>query len=73
MKTLNDRIREVSSYLQSLTAPEFVSRVEDAVERKDRNSLVKVCKEAKIPRAYLGSVVSVVLSVQPDAKWPAAF
>jgi hypothetical protein len=70
MKTLNERIADVSLYLQSLTAPEFSSQVQDAVERKDKNSLIKVCKKAKISSVYLGTIVSVLLSVGPEQKWP---
>jgi hypothetical protein len=70
MKTLNERIADISFYLQSLVAPEFSSEVQDAVERKDKNSLIRVCKKAKIPAVYLGTVVSVLLSVRPDQKWP---
>lgn len=73
MKTLNERITDVSFHLQSLTAPEFSSQVQDAVERKDKSSLIQVCKKAKIPEIYLGTVVSVLLSVHPDQKWPWAF
>jgi len=73
MKTLNERIADVSFHLQSLTAPEFFSQVQDAVERKDKNSLVQVCKKAKIPTVYLGTVVSVLLSVGPEQKWPSNF
>ena len=72
MKTLNERISDVSFHLQSLAAPEFYSKVQDAVERKDKNSLIKVCKKAKIPPVYLGTIVSVLLSVGPEQKWPAA-
>jgi hypothetical protein len=71
MKTLNVRIADVAHQLQSLTAPEFFSQVQDAVERKDKNLLIQVCKKAKIPAAYLGTVVSVLLSVGPEQKWPA--
>lgn len=70
MRTLNKRIADVSYHLQSLTAPEFSSQVQDAVQRKDKNSLIQVCKKAKIPVAYLGTVVSVLLSVDPEQKWP---
>ena len=73
MKTLNERIAEVSLHLQSLTAPEFCSEVQDAVERKDKNSLINVCKKAKIPAVYLGTVVSVLLSVGPEQKWPPGY
>jgi hypothetical protein len=70
MKTLNERISDVSFHLQSLAAPEFYSKVQDAVERKDKNSLIKVCKKAKIPGSYMNIVVSVLLSVSPEQKWP---
>jgi hypothetical protein len=73
MKTLNTRITDVSFHLQSLTAPEFSSQVQAGVERKDKNLLVKVCRKAKIPAAYVGTVVSVLLSVSPDQKWPPEF
>jgi len=70
MKTLNERIADVSLYLQSLTAPDFFPEVQDAVERKDKNSLMKVCRKAKIPAIYLGIVVSVLLAIGPKQKWP---
>ena len=70
MKTLNERISDVSFHLQSLAAPEFSSKVQDAVERKDKNSLLKVCKKARIPGSYIDIVVSVLLSVGPEQKWP---
>ena len=70
MKTLNEKLAEVSYHLQSLMAPKFSSQVQDAVQRKDKDSLIGLCKKAKIPSAYLGTVVSVVLSVSPEQKWP---
>jgi len=73
MKTLNERIADVSFYLQSLTAPDLLPKVQDAVERKDRNLLMKVCRAAKIPAIYLGIVVSVLLTIGPEQKWPAAY
>jgi hypothetical protein len=73
MKTLTETIVDVSFYLQSLMAPNVLRDVQDAVERKDRNLLVKVCRKAKIPEIYLTSVVSVLLSVGPRQKWPAQF
>jgi len=72
MKTLNEQILDISVHLQSLTTPEFSSEVKQAVEKSDKGSLVKVCRKAKIPRAYIGTVVSTVLSVQPQ-KWPLEF
>jgi hypothetical protein len=73
MRTLNERIADVSLHLQSLNAPEFYSQVQNAVERKDKNALIKVCKKAKIPAIYLGTVVSVLLSVGPEQKWPSSY
>jgi hypothetical protein len=73
MKNLNERIADVTFYLQSLMAPTIFPKVQDAVERQDRNSLIKVCRKAKIPEIYLGNVVSVLLSVSPQQKWPAQF
>lgn len=70
MKTLNERISDVSFHLQSLAAPEFSSEVQNAVERKDKSSLIKACKRAKIPGSYIDVVVSVLLSVSPEQKWP---
>ena len=70
MKDLKERIADVSSYLQSLMAPKVFPKVQDAVERKDKNLLMKVCRKAKIPEIYLGTVVSVLLTIGPQQKWP---
>ena len=70
MEALKGRIADVSLYLQSLMAPDVFPKVQDAVEKKDRNLLVKVCRKAKIPEIYLGIVVSVLLTVGPQQKWP---
>ena len=70
MKALNERIVDVSFYLQSLTAPKLFPKVQEAVERKDKNLLMKVCRKAKIPAIYLGVVVSVLLAIGPEQKWP---
>lgn len=72
MKNLNERIMDVSNHLQTLSTPKFSSEVQNAVERNDKTSLVKVCRKAKIPQAYIGTVVSTVLSVSPK-KWPTDF
>ena len=70
MKALNQRITDVSFHLQTLAAPEFCSQVQDAVEKKNRNLLIRICKKAKVPAVYMSTVVSVLLSVGPDLKWP---
>lgn len=71
--TLEKRITDVSSYLQSLTAPDVFPKVRDAVEKKDEHLLIKVCRKAKIPEKYLTVVASVLLSVSPEQKYPAMF
>jgi hypothetical protein len=73
MKTLKERIANVSLYLQSLSAPKVFPKVQDAVERKDKNLLMQVCRNAEVPEIYLSTVVSVLLSVSPRQKWPAGF
>jgi hypothetical protein len=70
MKTLIERITDVSFHLQSLAAPEYSSRIQDAVEREDKDSLIKLCKKAKVPGSYIDIVISVLLSVSPQQKWP---
>jgi hypothetical protein len=69
MKTLNEEILDISGHLQTLAAPKFSAEIKQAVERNDRSSLVKVCRKAKIPQFYIGTIVSTILSVQPQ-KWP---
>jgi hypothetical protein len=71
MKKLNERIKDVSFHLQTLTAPEFSSEVQQAVEKNDKTSLVKVCRKAKIPQRYIGTVASIIFSIEPQ-KWPAS-
>ena len=70
MEALKGRIADVSLYLQSLMAPDVFPKVQDAVAKKDKNLLIKVCRQAKIPEIYLGIVVSVLLTVGPQQKWP---
>jgi len=73
MKTFGERISDISVHLQSLAAPELSLKVQDAVERKDKNTLAKLCRQAKIPRSYTGPVVSVLLAVSPQQKWPSIY
>jgi hypothetical protein len=73
MKNIDERISDVSRHLQSLAAPKYSSEIQQAVERNDRSSLIKVCRKAKIPQVYIGTVVSTILSVKPAMKWPFEF
>lgn len=69
MISLNKKISNISTHLQTLTKPEFSAQVEKAVQENDKKSLVAICKQAKIPGMYIGSMVSIILSVSP-MKWP---
>ena len=74
MKTLRERIADVSFHLQSLMAPDVFPKVQDAVERKDKNSLMKVCRKAKIPEIYLSILVPVLFTIGPEQpKWPPVY
>jgi len=72
MSYLNKNIAELSGCLQSLTAPQFASKVEEAVEKKDKTTLIRICRDAKIPRKYLASIVSALftMSASPQQKYP---
>ena len=71
MKNLKERIADVSQYLQHLMEPAVFPEVQNAVEKKDKDSLVEVCRKIKIPEIYIGVVVSVLLSISPrQPKWP---
>ena len=69
MKKLSNRLAALSTYLQTLSKPEYADKIQQAVEKNDKTTIVKVCKAANIPTAYIGSVTSVVLSYSPR-KWP---
>jgi hypothetical protein len=71
MKSLKERIADVSFHLQSLMTPSIFPKVQNAIEKKDKNLLMQACRKAKIPEVYLTVVVSVLLSVGPQQKWPA--
>jgi len=71
MITFKERIGDISSYLQSLMTPDVFPTVQDAVERKDKNLLMKVCRKAKVPEIYFSTIASVLFSVSPEQKYPA--
>lgn len=71
MKNLDEKMTELSKHLQTLSSQKFSSEVQAAAERKDKTALIKVCEKAKIPRVYVGTIVSAVLSIQPQ-KYPLA-
>jgi len=67
-----NRLPKISGYLQSLTTPEYCRKVEEAMEKKDKESLVQICRSAKIPDQFLGTIVSLLfsMSVSPNDKYP---
>ena len=69
MRNLNFKLADLSVHLQTLSKPEYAEKIQQAVEKNDKTAIIKICKSAKIPSAYIGSVVSVVLSYSP-MKWP---
>lgn len=57
-------------YLQRLMEPTVFPQVQNAVEKKDKDLLIDVCRKTRVPEIYIGVVVSVLLSMgtrQP--KW----
>jgi len=73
MRKMEERIAEVSSYLQDLKDSEVFPEVQDAVAAKDKNALVRICRKDKIPEIYIGVIVSVLLAIGPTQKWPLQF
>jgi len=70
LASFDKKISEISVSLQRLNEPEFSEEVKKAVEKNDKKNLISICKKAKIPGQYIGTIVSVIMSVSPE-KWPA--
>lgn len=73
MTLVRKDIAELSGYLQTLSRPELARKVREAVETKDRSSLVEVCKSAKIPAKYFSTIMTALFSMSgnPDQiKYP---
>ena len=70
MKDLKERIADISQYLQRLMDPVVFPEVQNAMEKKDKNLLVEVCKKIHIPDIYIGVILSILLSIGPKQKWP---
>lgn len=70
MNMLNIKIANISSHLQNLNTPEFFPQVQEAVDKKDKNLLIKICRKAKIPQIDINSIVSLLLSISNAVKWP---
>lgn len=69
MNQMSDKILDISRYLQTLASPAYSAQVQQAVEKNDKASLIKVCKAAKIPKSSVSAVVSTIFAVSP-MKWP---
>lgn len=70
---LNIKMSNMSSHLQCLASTEFYPQVQKAVEKKDKNLLIRVCKKANIPQIDINPVVSMLLSISNAVKWPEGF
>lgn len=70
MKNLSEKLSKTSGYLQSLNTPKFVPQVEKAVKKRDKNALIEVCREAKIPAKDLAMVVSTLFNMSDQPKYP---
>jgi len=73
MNMLNIKMSNMSSHLQSLAASEFYPQIQEAVAKKDKNLLIKVCRKAKIPQIDINPIVSLLLSISNAVKWPSGF
>lgn len=73
MNMLNIKISDISSHLQTLAATEFQPLIQEAVEKKDKNHLIKICRKAKIPQIDINPIVSLLLSISNLVKWPEHF
>ena len=74
MKTLKERIGELSQYLQYLMKPSVFPEVQDAVKHKDQSKLIEVFRKAKIPEIYIGVLAPLLLQANPEQiKWPAIY
>jgi hypothetical protein len=61
---------ELSTNLQLLKTAKFSKKVERAVEKRDKNALLKIFKNAKIPSEHHASILSVLMSASPQQKYP---
>ena len=73
MNMLNVKMSNMSAHLQTLATSKYYPQIQDAVEKKDKNLLIKVCRKAKIPQIDINSIVSLLLSMNNAVKWPAGF
>lgn len=70
MKDLKEKVSEVSSYLQRLMERDVFPEVIEALKKSDKDLLVKTCKKADIPDVYTGSIVSFILTLSQQVKYP---
>ena len=70
MKTLKERMADISLHLQKLLDPKIYPKVQKAVIESDKDSLIEVCRKAEVPRMYISTIVTILFSVKPNQKWP---
>ena len=63
----------MSSHLQTLATSKYYPQIQEAVEKNDKNLLIKVCRKAKIPQIDINPIVSLLLSINNAVKWPEGF
>ena len=70
MKDLKEKVCDVSSYLQRLTESDVFTEVTEAVRKSDKDLLVELCKKATVPDVYTASIVSLILALPLQPKYP---
>lgn len=70
MKDLKEKVSEISSYLQRLMERDVFPEVAEAVGKSDKGLLVETCKKADVPEMYTGSIVSLILTLSRQSKYP---
>ena len=63
----------MSSHLQTLATSKYYHQIQDAVEKNDKNLIIKVCRKAKIPKVDINPIVALLLSINNAVKWPEGF
>lgn len=67
MQNIQSNVIGVSYHLERLLHCEMVH---EAVEKKDKESFVKSCKNLRVPKKYWNILAEIVFSVTPNQSWP---
>jgi len=73
VKDLKEKVSEISSYLERLMEPDTFREVIDAVEKSDKDLLIETCRKVNVPDVYTGSIVSLILTLSRQIKYPINF